>query len=90
MEKFNADTGHAILTAARLDNLLQQLLLIAIPPMSNSLARDLFDRGPLGTFSAKIDVSRAMGLFNEATRRDLRATAQPLRPCGEPSTFHKR
>src|SRR5690242_1015626 len=74
VERFNEDAGRAILTAARLDNLLQQLLLHAMPPMSNTLARDLFDnRGPLATFSAKIDVARAMGLIDAPTQRDLRA-----------------
>ena len=72
MEKFNADTGHATLTAARLDNLLQQLLLHALPRMSNTPAASLFDRGPLGTFSAKIDLARALGLIDTQTRRDLR------------------
>jgi hypothetical protein len=73
MERFNADTGHAILTAARLDNLLQLLLLAHMPPMSNVLAADLFERGALSTFSAKIDLARALGLIDIATRRDLRA-----------------
>jgi hypothetical protein len=72
MEKFNKDTGHAILTAAKLDNLLQQLLLHALPRMSNGLAKSLFDRGPLGTFSAKIDLARALGLIDTQTRRELR------------------
>ena len=71
MEKFNQDTGHAILMAARLDVLLQQLLLHAMPLMSNGLAKDLFEKGPLGTFSAKIGLVRAMGLLDEAAYRDL-------------------
>jgi DNA-binding MltR family transcriptional regulator len=41
--------------------------------MSNGLAKDLFDKGPLGTFSAKIDLARAMGILDEAAQSDLRA-----------------
>ena len=72
MDKFNADAGSAILTAARLDSLLQQLLRLAMPEASNTLAKELFDR-PLGSFSAKIDVARAMGLIDATAHRDLRA-----------------
>jgi hypothetical protein len=56
VERYNKDTGHAIVEAARLDALLRQLLLYALPPMSNGFASDLFDNGALGTFSAKIDL----------------------------------
>jgi DNA-binding MltR family transcriptional regulator len=72
MEKFNKDCGHAILAAAQLDDLLQRLLLTTMPRISNVLAKNLFDRGPLGTFSAKIDLARALGLIDVETRSDLR------------------
>jgi len=38
----------------------------------STLAASLFDRGPLGTFSAKIDLARALSLIDAQTRRDLR------------------
>jgi hypothetical protein len=59
MEKFNKDTGHAILAAAQ------------PPRVSNTLAKSLFDKGPLGTFSAKIDLARALSLIDRQTRHDL-------------------
>jgi DNA-binding MltR family transcriptional regulator len=73
VERYNKDTGHAIVEAARLDALLRQLLLYALPPMSNGFASDLFDNGALGTFSAKIDLARGMGLIDDTTRSELRA-----------------
>jgi DNA-binding MltR family transcriptional regulator len=69
---FNAESGHAILRAAVLDQLLLKLLLTHMPPMSNTFAEEVFD-GPLSTFSAKIDVCRALGLIDADTHRDLRA-----------------
>jgi hypothetical protein len=54
LEKLNADTGHAILTAAELDSLLQKLLLYAMPKMSNGLAKELFGKS-LESLSAKSD-----------------------------------
>jgi hypothetical protein len=41
MEKFNAETGHAILKAAELDNSLQQLLLHAMPKMFEAICASL-------------------------------------------------
>lgn len=41
MEKFNAETGHAILKAAELDNSLQQLLLHAMPKMFEAFCASL-------------------------------------------------
>ena len=81
MRLFNAETGHAILTAARLDNLLQLLLLAHMPRMSNTLANDLFNGGPLGTFSAKIDLSRALDLIDSATRDAICARSRPFATC---------
>jgi hypothetical protein len=39
-------------------NLLQQLLLQAMPPMSNGLAKDLFGKS-LSSFAAKINLAGA-------------------------------
>jgi hypothetical protein len=48
-----------------------------MPKMSNGLAKQVFDNGPLGTFSAKIDVARALALIDDATRSDLRFIKAP-------------
>lgn len=64
--------GEAIYGAALIEGELERLLLACMPTISNNLARRLFEGfGPLNTFSAKIDVSRALGLINEDTHRDL-------------------
>jgi hypothetical protein len=59
--------------------------------MSNGLAKQLFDNGPLGTFSAKIDVARALALIDDATRSDLRfiKAPKPFRPRREAGAFHQ-
>jgi len=72
MEKLNADAGHAILEAAYLDNLLQQLLLHSMPKMSNGLAKELFGRS-LNSFAAKINLACALRLIDAKTRCDLLA-----------------
>ena len=70
----NAESGHAILEAARLDQLLQKLLLTYMPRMSNDLAENVFDNmGPLATFSAKILLARALGLIDGPIYSDLKA-----------------
>jgi hypothetical protein len=64
--------GEAIYGAALVESELERMLLTYMPTVSNNLARRLFDGfGPLNTFSAKIDLSRALGLINADTYRDL-------------------
>jgi DNA-binding MltR family transcriptional regulator len=68
------DSGFTLMGAAILDEALQKLLLTFMPTISNSLALRLFDDyGPLNSFSAKIDISRALGLIDLDTYTDLKA-----------------
>jgi hypothetical protein len=69
-----AHAGGAIFGAALVEAELERLLLAYMPTVSNNLARRIFEGfGPLNTFSAKIDISRALGLIDDDTHRELGA-----------------
>jgi hypothetical protein len=70
----HAETSKAIITAGIVEDWLQTLLLAAGRPLSNTQANQLFEvYGPLGTFSARIDVAYFFKLVDEITYNDLRA-----------------
>jgi DNA-binding MltR family transcriptional regulator len=68
-----ADAGDALVLSGLIDDELQKLLLAAGRSISNKTAKIIFDdRGPLSTFSAKIEVAYMFELIDEPVRNDLR------------------
>jgi DNA-binding MltR family transcriptional regulator len=69
----NTHAATVLTISAKLDDGLQRLLLAKMRDISNRLAERLFSGyGPLGSFSAKIDVSYAFGLIGDDTFDDLK------------------
>jgi hypothetical protein len=70
----HAEAGNALVAAGLVEDGLQELLLCAARPLSNTLAAKIFDGlGPLSRFSAKIEVAYIFRLLDEATYKDLLA-----------------
>src|SRR4051794_40655131 len=66
------ERGAAITGAALLEHLLARAIEAKWPPISNGIRADIFEKdGPLATFSAKILVGYAMGLYGPDLKSDL-------------------
>jgi hypothetical protein len=65
------DRSVGITGAATAEYALQLRIEAEWPPLSKTLRDKLFDGGPLGTFSAKITISTAMGIIKQETRDTL-------------------
>ena len=66
------DRTCAIILGAMLDNSLERLLLLHMEPLSkDERERLLYGGGPLGSFSAKLQISSAFGLIGPKTKHDL-------------------
>jgi DNA-binding MltR family transcriptional regulator len=64
--------GGAMVAASFLDHFLMQLILVHLERLSASEVDGLFGpERPLGTFSSKIKLARALGLFGPKTAHDL-------------------
>lgn len=68
-----SDRAAAILAAAYLDHLLGELIVTAMPLGPDKVDELLYQdgRGPLGTFSARIDTVYCLGLLGGDDYRDL-------------------
>jgi DNA-binding MltR family transcriptional regulator len=56
--------GAAMLLSARLEKTLEWIIQVNMPHLSNRMKPRLFEGyGPLGSFSAKIDIARAFGFI---------------------------
>lgn len=61
-----------VTAAAILDQILERAIKTNFPHASSTLLKRLFeDRGPLGTFSAKIDIARALGITSDHINTEL-------------------
>lgn len=72
----NLKRGHeaagAIFVAAAMDDILGTVIKEYMPALSNRLEEKLFKGyGPLGSFSAKIDISYALGIIPSWIRQNL-------------------
>jgi hypothetical protein len=65
------DRTCAIILGAMLDNSLERLLLLHMLPLSKEEMERLYGRGPLSSFSAKLQISAAFGLIGPKTKHDL-------------------
>jgi DNA-binding MltR family transcriptional regulator len=64
--------GGAMVAASFLDNFVMKLIIVHLEPLSASEVDGLFGpERPLGSFSSKIKLGRAMGLFGPKTAHDL-------------------
>jgi DNA-binding MltR family transcriptional regulator len=66
-----SDRGAAIIGVAWLEEAIAAALESFLQPHSNSWKRLFGGNGPLGTFSAKIDISRLLGLTTDVIYSDL-------------------
>jgi hypothetical protein len=61
-----------VTSAAILDQLLERAIKAKMPTVSGKLAKSIFDdRGPLNTFSAKIDMAHALDITSQAIHIEL-------------------
>jgi hypothetical protein len=66
------DRGVAIVGGSIVEAHLKNAILSRFHPLSNTRRDDLFNGfGPLATFSAKIEIGSALGLFGQKAREDL-------------------
>ena len=65
------DRGAAIIAAAFLDERLSEAILSRLRPLPDVTDKLLSSSGPVGTFSAKIDLAYALGYYGERSHRDL-------------------
>ncbi|QRM45353.1 hypothetical protein [Rhizobium sp. BG4] len=69
------DYSHAakvLMVATLLERVLEQILQAQMPNLSGKLKEKIFSGyGPFSTFSAKIDVSQALGLITAEEAKDL-------------------
>ena len=66
------DRSAAITLATLVDDQLGVAIEARLVPLSNTLRGRIYaDRGPLGSFSAKIDMGFALGLYGKQTRSNL-------------------
>jgi len=66
-----SDRAAGVLAPAFLDDLLGQLLRVKLNESTSTASLLAPDRGALGTFSAKIDMTHSMGLIDSTTWNDL-------------------
>jgi hypothetical protein len=74
LPKFNHDHTVAIVTASILETALELAIIPKFPKISSEDQKLLFSdskEGPLSTFSAKIRIAHALGIFGNAMRDDL-------------------
>ncbi|MCF3628642.1 MltR family transcriptional regulator [Thalassospiraceae bacterium LMO-SO8] len=68
----NGHAAHAIWVASNIEENLSNLLFLCMPNLSKRLREKLFTGyGPLGSFSAKIDIAYALGAIPAWLQRDL-------------------
>ena len=67
-----SDRGAAILAAANFDNWLGGIVTGYFVKLNSELRERLFENGPLSTFSAKLDIGFAFGLYDKKTLNSLR------------------
>jgi hypothetical protein len=68
------DSAFALMMAGGLEANLEDMLLVACRPLSNTMRAKIFDGyGPLSQFSAKIDIAYIFELIDKTTYDDLRA-----------------
>ncbi len=66
------DRGAAIIAAATIDDVLQDLITARLIELSSKRKKALFEsNGPLSSLSAKIEMAFALGLFNRERRESL-------------------
>ena len=67
-----SDRATAILAAAHFENILGKQIMHKFVELNRELQKKIFDGyGPLSTFSAKIDIAFALGLYDEENRKGL-------------------
>jgi len=67
-----SDRSASILAATAVEFALEHCITYRLHPMSNSHYETVFgDRGPLGTFSSKIEMGLSLGLYGQATHTNL-------------------
>lgn len=65
-------TGRVLVLTAHLDNLLYGLIETSMPSLDRKTRETLFEgTGPLGTFSSKIYLAKAMGLIDPQIANEL-------------------
>jgi hypothetical protein len=70
--KNEGDRAAGIVAGSILETVVEAAITYRLLPMSNTHFDTLFgDRGPLGTFSAKIDMAFSLGLFGAVAKSDL-------------------
>jgi hypothetical protein len=68
----SSEAGIALVTVAVIDEWLQKLLLTAMRPLSNSIAKRIFGNGALSDVAPKADVAYAFTLIDESILTRLR------------------
>ena len=67
-----SDRAAAILAAAHFEHVLGKQIVHKFVELNRELQKNIFDGyGPLSTFSAKIDIAFALGLYDEENRKGL-------------------
>ena len=66
-----SDRGAAILAAANFEDWLTSILIGRFVKLDEELRSNLFDNGPLSTFSAQINLGFALGLYSKNVLKDL-------------------
>ena len=67
-----SDRAAVILGAANFEDWLRETIMLSFVRLSKVLRNRIFENyGPLSTFSAKIDLAFALGIFDEKTRKNL-------------------
>lgn len=77
--KKQTDRGAAIVAASVAEELLAVVIQERLLPLNSEIRKSLFDRpnAPLSSFSAKIDLGYALGLFSDSAMKHLHI----LREC---------
>ena len=72
--RYRTEAGYALIGTTIINNTLQSALQAKMVKLTKSMKARLFEGyGPLSTFSARIDVSYAIGLISEETHKHLLA-----------------
>ena len=66
-----SDRAAAILAASHFEYRLREEIMHKFVVLNSDLRRRIFENGPLSTFSSKINIAFALGLYDEETRRGL-------------------
>jgi hypothetical protein len=87
-----ADRAVVILQASMVESILENAIAQRMRhDLKDETRKDLFDfEGPVGTFSAKITIAYALGIFGSTTRRDLdliRLMRNQFAHCRKPLKF---